>query len=97
MSLLLLCQLGSRHKTKLYGTIWLVTNLWLVLHWFHIESFCTFKSFSEDLIFASVNPQYDKRLFLEFQKKILVDNMLCTNIVLTFKNKKQFLHNMILE
>ena len=71
MSLLLLCQLGSRHKTKLYGTIWLVTNLWLVLHWFHIESFCTFKSFSEVLIFASVNPQYDKRLFLEFPEKYL--------------------------
>ena len=29
----------------------------------------TGKSFSEALILASTNPQYDKRLFIEFQKK----------------------------
>ena len=29
----------------------------------------TGKSFSEALIFASVNPQYDKRLFIEFPEK----------------------------
>ena len=27
------------------------------------------KSFSEALILATVNPQYDKRLFVEFSKK----------------------------
>ena len=32
----------------------------------------TGKSFSEALIFASVNPQYDKRLFIEFPRKIQV-------------------------
>ena len=29
----------------------------------------TGKSFSEALILASVNPQYDERLFIEFQEK----------------------------
>ena len=28
-------------------------------------SICTGKSLSEDLIFASINPQYDNRLFME--------------------------------
>ena len=31
---------------------------------------CTGKSFSEALILASLNPQYDKRLFIEFPRKI---------------------------
>ena len=31
--------------------------------------FCTGKSVSEALILESVNPQYDKRLFIEFLKK----------------------------
>ena len=30
---------------------------------------CTGKSFSEAFILASVNPQYDKRLFIELQEK----------------------------
>ena len=30
---------------------------------------CTGKSFSEALILASVNPKYDKRLFIEFPEK----------------------------
>ena len=34
----------------------------------------TGKSFSEALILASTNPQYDKRLFIELQAQ----NMLCT-------------------
>ena len=45
----------------------------------------TGKSFSETLILASTNPQYDKRLFFELQvqcKKIISSqhdqNMLCT-------------------
>ena len=32
-------------------------------------TFNTGKSFSEALILASVNPQYDKRLFIEFPEK----------------------------
>ena len=41
----------------------------------------TGKSFSEALILASVNPHYDKRLFIEFPRKIQVQNKLCTKIV----------------
>ena len=40
----------------------------------------TGKSFSEALILASVNPQYDERLFFELQEKY----MLCTKIVFLF-------------
>ena len=29
----------------------------------------TGKSFSEDFILESINPQYDERLFIEFQEK----------------------------
>ena len=56
----------------------------------------TGKSFSEALILESVNPQYDKELFIEFPQKIQVQNKLCTNIVLNVKTKikqKQFLYN----
>ena len=42
------------------------------------------KSFSEALILASVNPQYEKRLFIEFPEKIQVHNMLCTKNVFCF-------------
>ena len=38
------------------------------------------KSFSEALILASTNPQYDKRLFIELQ----VQYKLCTEIVICF-------------
>ena len=45
----------------------------------------TGKSFSEALILASTNPQYDKRLFIELQIHYMkiassehVQNMLCT-------------------
>ena len=34
-------------------------------------AYVTGKSFSEALILASVNPQYDKRLFIEFLKKYM--------------------------
>ena len=37
----------------------------------------TGKSLSEALIFASTNPQYDKRLFIDFTKKIKALNMFC--------------------
>ena len=44
----------------------------------------TGKSFSEALILASVNPQYDKKLFIEFPRKRQLQNMLCTKIVFLF-------------
>ena len=34
--------------------------------------YVTGESFSEALILASLNPQYDKRLFIEFPQKIIV-------------------------
>ena len=40
----------------------------------HWNGWGTGKSLSEALIFASTNPQYDNRLFIELQ----VQNMLCT-------------------
>ena len=48
------------------------------------------KCFSEALILESLKPQYDKRMFIEFPAKIQLHNMLCTNIVLNVKTKKQF-------
>ena len=58
---------------------------------------CTGKYLSEALILASTNPQYDKRLFIEFPEKIQVHNMFCTNIVLNFKAKTKtiFVHNIL--
>ena len=44
----------------------------------------TGKSFSEALIFASTNPQYDDRLFIEFPEKYMF-----TNIVLNVKTKQR--------
>ena len=48
----------------------------------------TGKSLSEALIFASTNPQYDKRLFIELRVQYMKipssehqENMLCTQIV----------------
>ena len=43
----------------------------------------TGKSFSEALILASTNPQYDDRLFMELQVEYMKigENMLCTKIV----------------
>jgi hypothetical protein len=45
--------------------------------YYHIS---TDKSFSEALILASVNPQYDKRLFIEFPKKYKFRT--CSDLVL---------------
>ena len=42
---------------------------------------CTGKSFSEALILATTNPQYDKRLFIDLPvltRKLQAQNMLCT-------------------
>ena len=48
---------------------------------------------SEALMFASTNPQYDDRLFIELQVQCMKiacsehgENMLCTEIVLNVKN-----------
>ena len=62
---------------------------------------CTGKSFSEALILASTNPQYDKRLFIEFtcsvhenyklrtsgEHLVYINCSECQN-----KNKKQFVY-----
>ena len=54
---------------------------------------CTGKSLSEALIFASTNPQYDDRLFIELQVQYVKipnsehqENMLCTEIVFDIQN-----------
>ena len=52
----------------------------------------TGKSFSEALILATTNPQYDKRLFID-----QAQNMLCTWIVLKVKTKTKkpiYVHTM---
>ena len=54
-----------------------------------ISTFNTGKSLSEALIFASTNPQYDYRLFIELQvqyMKIPSSNMLFTEIVANIQN-----------
>ena len=52
----------------------------------------TGKSLSEALILASIDPLYDNRLFIELQEKIQTHHMLCTQIVLNVKTKKQFVY-----
>ena len=55
---------------------------------------CTGKSMSEALIFASTNPQYDNRLFIELPLQYMKipssehgENMLCTQISFCFDNR----------
>ena len=57
------------------------------------EKIFTGKFLSEALIFASTNPQYDDRLFIELQVQYLKtpssehgENMLCTKIVFDIQN-----------
>ena len=57
------------------------------------EQYDTGKSLSEALIFASTNPQYDYRLFIELQVQCMkitssehVENMFCTKIILNIRN-----------
>ena len=59
---------------------------------FYLKSL-TGKSLSEAIIFASTNPQYDQRLFIELQVQYMKipssehgKNMLCTEIVLDIQN-----------
>ena len=40
-----------------------------------VFDFCSGKFFSEALILASINPQYDKRLFMELPLKLQAQNM----------------------
>ena len=61
---------------------------------------CTGKSFSEELILASTNPQYDKRLFIEVQYM----KILCSEHAVYIncsesqnKNKKQFVYTICSE
>ena len=60
---------------------------------------CTGKSLSEALIFASTNPQYDDRLFIELRVQYMkipssehVKNMPCTQIVFLFLHSEQFMY-----
>ena len=51
---------------------------------FSLHKLClnsTGKSFSKALILASVNPQYDERLFIEFQEKYRL-TICCVQILL---------------
>ena len=64
------------------------------------NNFCTVKSFSEALIFASTNPQYDDRLFIELQVQYIkipssnLERTCCVQkLFLTFR--AIFVHNMI--
>ena len=55
----------------------------------HIIVSCTGKSLLESLIFASTNPQYEDRLFMELQVQCKLkpgENMLCTDIVSDIQN-----------
>ena len=59
--------------------------------------FNTGKSFSDALMLASTNPQYDNKLSLIYQFstwKLQAQNMLCSSIVLNVKTKtkKQFMY-----
>ena len=67
-------------------------------HYSGIGHFFTGKSLSEALIFASTNPQYDDRLFIELPIQYMripspehVKNMLCTEIGF-FKHSEQFMN-----
>ena len=71
-----------------------------------IGELLTGKSFSEVLIFASTNPQYDDKLFIELQVQYLHEksklkpgeNMLCTETVSDIQNNFciQLVYNMFL-
>ena len=64
-------------------------------------SLYTGKSFSEALILASTNPQYDRRLFIELRVstwKLQAQNMLCTYINwFLFWHSEQFMYTICTE
>ena len=55
----------------------------------------TGKSFSEALIIASVNPQYDKRLFIEFRKKYKFTTCCVQKLFFVLTFKTIFVHNIL--
>ena len=66
--------------------------------WFDL---ITGKSFSEALIIASTNPQYDKRLLIELPVQYMkisrseqVENMMYTQIVFVLTFRTIYVHNM---
>ena len=59
------------------------------IHWWvFVQCGSTGKSFSEALILASVNPQYDKRLFIEFPEKYKFTTC-CVQILFWMSKQKQ--------
>ena len=54
----------------------------------------TGKSFSEALILASVNPQYDKRLFIEFPEKYKLRTCCLQKLFFVLTFETIFVHNM---
>ena len=74
----------SEKKNQLFWTF--VCCLYLSLKVSRTNRY-TGKSLSEALIFASTNPRYDDRLFIELPVltwKLQAENMLCTKIVFCF-------------
>ena len=69
---------------------------WTVL--FPFKKFVTGKSVSEALILESVNPQYDERLFIEFQKKYKLTTCWVQKLFFCFfmTFKTIFVHNLFL-
>ena len=63
--------LRSTHCFSSSAKIWRLIVCWIV-------QLFTGKSLSEALIFASINPQYDNRLFIELPWKLHVLPMFCT-------------------
>ena len=79
-------------------TIYVINKkiIWWNLRWIIRSSYksrlgynsaCTGTSFSGALIPASVNPEYNKRLFIDFPDYIQVQNMFCTKIVFFWHSK----------
>ena len=54
----------------------------------------TGKSFSEALILASVNPQYDKRLFIEFPEKYKLRTCCLQKLFFVLTFTTIFVHNL---
>ena len=74
-----------------------------IIHLKYYSPFVTGKSLSETLIFASTNPQYDDRLFIELQVQHVKiassehgENMLCTQIFCFCFDIQNNVHNMFL-
>ena len=84
-------------KYRRWISLFFIFGLKFRIRYNYCKKVCTGKSVSEALILASVNPQYDSSLNFEFStRKIQVQNMLCTKIVLNVKTKQKtiFVHNM---